>query len=183
LGQSGLVDVGSASVTCGTSRIVPDTGAGQGRRAAMVTMCPSSVFTCHTSRSDRTSFRLGTRKRHAEGLALDVPQRYLDSADRGHLYRTASYAEVVVQGMPVLLDLHGVLPDYHLSGTIVRQHWTLQVSVDQVLQHLLSSGLGLGVDAIVQHTIGQRLQRHAVREYLLAQVSIPSPVALVYRRP
>ena len=43
-----------------------------------------------------------------EGAALDVPERDLDPADRRHLHDAAAHVEVVVERLPVPLDLHGI---------------------------------------------------------------------------
>ena len=56
--------------------------------------------------------------RHAQGLALDVPERDLDAADRTHLDDAAAHVEVVVKGLPVPLDLHGVFPGDDLAELV-----------------------------------------------------------------
>ena len=49
--------------------------------------------------------------RGAQCLALDVPEGDFDSADGGHLHDTATDVKVVVERLPVLFDLPGILPD------------------------------------------------------------------------
>src|SRR5689334_18030098 len=48
---------------------------------------------------------------YAEALTADVPEGLLDRREGGHLDRAAAEEAVAVEGLPVALDLAGVLAD------------------------------------------------------------------------
>ncbi len=49
--------------------------------------------------------------RHAQGLALDVPQRLVDAGQRAHVDATAAVEAAAVEHRPVVLDVARVLAD------------------------------------------------------------------------
>ena len=53
--------------------------------------------------------------RHAEHLALDVPQRLIDAGNGAHEHRTAPVERAAVQGLPQMLDGERILADEHVG--------------------------------------------------------------------
>jgi hypothetical protein len=56
--------------------------------------------------------------RHAERLALDVPERLVDAGDRTHQDRAASVEIAAVHRLPEVVDARRVLPD-QLAGELL----------------------------------------------------------------
>ena len=50
-------------------------------------------------------------ERHVRGLGLDVPERHVDGADRGHGDRAAAPVGALVEVLPDVLGAHRVLAD------------------------------------------------------------------------
>ena len=101
--------------------------------------------------------------RHAQRLALDVPQRRVDRRDRRHRHRPAAPVRALVKVVPDVLDAPRVAPDQqrdHVVGQVARdgQLAPVQRRVAEPVHAAL--GLDLQRDEVPPRRADDHLRRH-----------------------